>query len=99
MEVERGTNVERVEFEIRHHQMEIDQARDLAVTDMLKENSDETPADRIALSKADIILIYAIYQGGLKDFYVQYKSYVEECMKRRWKACDKPHWFLKRAID
>lgn len=96
--IERNLTEERV-FEIRHHQLEIDQARGLQVTDLLKEAYDESPAERVALSKADIILLYAIYQGGLKEFFQLYKEYVNDSIKRGWRACDKPHWFLKRSID
>ena len=65
------------------------------VTDLLKDSDEE----RIAISKADIILIFSIYEGGIIEFFNLYKKYIMECKQKRWKACDKPHWFLKRSID
>ena len=86
-------------FEIRHHQIETERARELKVTDLLKEYEGTPQAERIALSKADIILIYGLYENGVKEFFKLYKEYVEECSGKRYKACDKPHWYLKRSID
>lgn len=84
------------QFEIRHHQIEIDLAVELQVTDLLKDEDDE---NKIAISKADIILIFSIYKGGIIEFFELYKKYVSDCKHRRWRAVDKPHWFLKRSID
>ena len=39
------------EFEIRHHQIDIERAMELQVTDLLKDKDDE----QIAISKADIM--------------------------------------------
>lgn len=87
-------------FEIRHHQLPTQEARELQVTDLLKEDRElSNPADGIALSKADIILIYALYKGGIIEFFELYMEYVRVADKKRWKGCDKPHWFLKRSID
>ena len=86
---------EHKEFELRNHQIETDRALELQVTDLLKDADEE----RIAISKADLILIFTIYDDGIKEFFKLYKEYVEECKQRRWKAIDKPHWFLKRSID
>lgn len=83
------------EFELRNHQIETDRALELQVTDLLKDSDEE----RIAISKADIILIFSIYEGGIIEFFNLYKKYIMECKQKRWKACDKPHWFLKRSID
>lgn len=82
------------EFEIRHHQIEIEHAAELQVTDLLKEDD-----NNVAISKADLILIFALYRGGIIEFFELYKSYVVECQRKRWRACDKPHWYLKRLCD
>lgn len=92
-----NTNLMRPEFEIRHHQVEIEKAIELQITDLLKEGHEEK--DGISISKADIILVFALYKGGLIEFFELYKQYVSECQRRRWRACDKPHWFLKRLCD
>lgn len=92
-----NTNILKTEFEIRHHQIEIEKAMELQITDLLKEGQDER--DRISISKADIILIFALYKGGMIEFFELYKNYVADCQRRRWRACDKPHWFLKRLCD
>jgi len=84
------------EFEIRHHQVSIERGAELLVTDLLKDENDE---EQIAISKADIILIFSIYEGGIIEFFNLYKKYVNDCKEKRWRACDKPHWFLKRSID
>lgn len=91
------TNVVRTDFEIRHHQIEIEVAVELQITDLLKEGHQER--DGIPISKSDIILIFALYKGGMIEFFDLYKQYVTDCRERRWKACDKPHWFLKRLCD
>ena len=83
------------EFELRHHQIYIERADELKVTDLLKDTDEEG----IAISKADLILIFTIYDDGIKEFFKLYKEYVEECKQRRWKVIDKPHWFLKRNCD
>lgn len=83
------------EFEIRHHQIDIERAMELQVTDLLKDKDDE----QIAISKADIILIFSIYKGGMIEFFELYQKYVNECRQKRYKAISKPHWFLKRSID
>lgn len=83
------------EFEVRHHQILTERADELQVTDLFKDTDEE----EIAISKADIILIFTIYEDGIKEFFKLYKSYIEDCKQRRWKAVDKPHWFLKRSID
>ena len=86
---------EHKEFEIRHHQIEIDRAMELQVTDLLKDTDEE----KIAISKADLILIFSIYEGGVIEFFNLYKDYVNDCRQKRWKAVDKPHWFIKRKCD
>ena len=83
------------EFELRHHQIYIERADELKVTDLLKDTDEEG----IAISKADLILIFTIYDDGIKEFFRLYKNYIEECKQRRWRAVDKPHWFLKRNCD
>lgn len=83
------------EFELRHHQIYLERAMELQVTDLLKDSDDE----QIAISKADIILIFSIYKGGIIEFFELYKSYVNDCRQKRYKAVDKPHWALKRSID
>ena len=83
------------EFELRHHQIYIERADELKVTDLLKDTDEEG----IAISKADLILIFTIYDDGIKEFFKLYKKYIEECKQRRWNVIDKPHYFLKRSID
>ena len=82
-------------FELRHHQVEIDIATELQVTDLLKDKDERG----IAISKADLILIFSIYKGGVIEFFEIYKSYVIDCKQKRFRGCDKPHWFLKRLCD
>lgn len=83
------------EFEIRHHQIDIERALELQVTDLLKDKDDE----QIAVSKADIILIFSIYEGGIIEFFNLYRKYINDCRQKRFRAVDKPHWMLKRSID
>ena len=61
---------EHKEFELRNHQIETDRALELQVTDLLKDSDEE----RIAISKADIILIFSIYEGGIIEFFNLYKN-------------------------
>ena len=60
------------EFELRHHQIYIERADELKVTDLLKDTDEEG----IAISKADIILIFSIYEGGIIEFFNLYKKYI-----------------------
>lgn len=83
------------QFELRHHQIEIEIALELQVTDLLKDKDDIG----IAISKADIILIFSIYKGGIIEFFEIYKNYILDCKQKRFRAVDKPHWFLKRLCD
>lgn len=85
----------RGQFELRHHQIEIEIALELQVTDLLKDKDDIG----IAISKADIILIFSIYKGGMIEFFEIYKNYILDCKQKRFRAVDKPHWFLKRLCD
>lgn len=86
------------EFEIRHHQIETEIAMELQVTDLLKDTKDNDE-QQIAISKADIILIFSIYKGGMIEFFELYKQYVADCKQRRYRVVSKPHWMLKRLID
>lgn len=89
-------NNENYSFELRHHQIYIERAMELQVTDLLKDTDDE---ENIAISKADIILIFSIYKGGIIEFFELYKAYVNDCRQKHYRAVDKPHWRLKRSID
>lgn len=84
------------EFKLRHHQIYIERAMELQVTDLLKDTDDD---ENIAISKADIILIFSIYRDGIIEFFELYKNYINDCRQKRYRAVDLPHWFLKRSID
>ncbi|MGL4850961.1 MAG: hypothetical protein ACRC28_18900 [Clostridium sp.] len=87
--------VQQNSFEIRHHQIYIEVAENLKVTDLLRDSNE----DGIAISKADIILIFTLFEEGVKEYYRLYMQYVRECKDKRFRAVHKPHWHLKQLID
>lgn len=94
---ERNISVNGIVRELRHHQISYDVASRLTITDLLKDKDMDNAG--IAISKADIILIYALYTGGIKEFFELYQEYVRMGYEREWFAFSKPHWYLKSLCD
>lgn len=80
-------------FVLRANQMFTDDAIKLTVADMVKEQE----RSKNTLSKADIILIFAVY-GSLQEFYRVYREYLKECVDNKFKYCQPPHYYLKYQI-
>lgn len=80
---------------IRNHQLSLEDALEVTITDLLRDQDDKGTS----VSKADLILIFALYEGGIKEFYKLYKDYVLAGQKKNYFAIDKPHWFLKKLCD
>lgn len=88
---------ERTIIEARPHQIEFEKALDLQPIDLFK---DEDTQGRKLLSRADLILIYALYDGGLNQFLDEYKQYAKnENIEKGYKVVKKPHYYLKGIID
>lgn len=80
-------------FTLRANQMFTEDALKLTLVDMIKEQE----RNKNTLSKADIILICAVY-GSLQEFYRVYIGYVMECVECKYIYCQPPHYFLKYQI-
>ena len=89
--------MERLVIETRPHQIEVAKALKLQPIDLLK---DEDFQGRKLLSRADIILIFTLYTGGLDQFLEEYKEYIRnENEEKGYKFVKKPHDYLKSTID
>lgn len=81
--------------EARYYQLPIEEALNLNVIDLFKDNHN----DKRLISRADIILIYTLYNNDLNDFLEQYKSHVLILNKDRgYKFVPKPHYYLKDIL-
>ena len=84
-------------IEARPYQIEFEKALELQPIDLLK---DEDVQGRKLLSRADIILIFTLYTGGLDQFLEEYKEYIRnENEEKGYKFVKKPHYYLKSTID
>lgn len=79
----------------RQHQIKIEDAKNLRLIDLfIDEYNNEKQ-----LSRADLILIYTLYDNGLEDFLNDYWDYVDnEVSTKGYKVVNKPHYFLKSII-
>lgn len=79
----------------RPHQIKVEDARRLRLIDLfIDENNHEKQ-----LSRADLILIYTLYDNGLNDFFNDYLDYVEnEVDTKGYKVVNKPHFYLKSIL-
>lgn len=80
-------------FTLRANQMYTADAVKLTLADMVKEQE----RSKNTLSKADIILICAVY-GSLQEFYRVYRDYLSECVDNNFLYCQPPHYYLKYQI-
>lgn len=90
---------DKIAFEVpivpRNHQIKVEDARKLRIIDLFTEEYNNEKQ----LSRADLILIYTLYDGGLQDFLYEYLEYVErEVETKGYKVVNKPHFYLKSAI-
>lgn len=76
--------------EKRHSQEETDKLKSLELVDLLGHNG-------YGLSKADIVLIYSLY-NDLREFYNIYMKSVQYAINNNYKYSYKPHWFLKKIL-
>lgn len=81
-------------FALRTNQMYTADAMTLTIFDMVKEQE----RSKNTLSKADIILICAVY-GNLQEFHKYYIDYVNDCARRDYIYCQPPHYYLKYQIN
>ena len=80
----------------KNYQLTVEDARSLRLIDLF---TDTDSCGYKHLSRSDLIIIYALYENGLNDFFKDYKKYVEECVsKKNYKVVQKPHYFLKNLI-
>ena len=92
-----NTYTTRERFELRPHQIMVEDARLLRPIDLLQ---DEDNNGRKLLSRADLILIFTLYPNGITEFLDEYLEYVEnEVVEKGYKAVNKPHYYLKNIID
>lgn len=79
----------------RNHQIKVEDARKLRIVDLFAEEYNGEKQ----LSRADLILIYTVYDEGLQDFLYEYLEYVEkEVETKGYKVVNKPHFYLKSII-
>ena len=90
---------DRQQFEVpvvpRQHQIKVEDAKNLRLIDLfIDEYNNEKQ-----LSRADLILIYTLYDNGLEEFLNDYWDYVDhEIETKGYKVVNKPHYFLKSII-
>ena len=80
----------------RGYQIRVEDALNLKPYDLMMNGDD----GRVHLSKADVILIYTMFKGGIIEFYDKYIEHVKEMVKENgYVVVPKPHYFLKNIID
>lgn len=84
-------------IEARYYQIEVEKALELKEIDLLK---DEDAQGKKYLSRADLILIFTLYRGGISEFLQEYKEYVNHSKdEKAYVVVNKPHYYLKSVID
>lgn len=79
----------------RQHQIKVEEARELRLIDLFIDEGNHEKQ----LSRADLILIYSLYEDGLKEFLDDYFDYVErEVDTKGYKVVNKPHFYLKSTV-
>lgn len=82
--------------EPRYYQLTIEDALNLKIIDLFQDT--DTQGQRF-LSRADLILIFYLYEQGLTEFLDDYKNYVIEMQNSKgYKVINKPHYYLKSII-
>lgn len=82
--------------EPRYYQIRVEEALNFNMVDLFK---DEGEGGNKLLSRADLLLIFTIFKGGIEEFLNEYKKYViEEKDKKGYVVVQKPHFFLKNLL-
>lgn len=93
---ERTVNYQQTIVEARPYQIATEDALKLRVIDLFQ---DEDAQGYRLLSRADIILIFTLYKGGMEEFLEDYLKYVEMLRDERgYRFVPKPHHYLKNLI-
>ncbi|GAA0071782.1 hypothetical protein UT300003_33070 [Clostridium sardiniense] len=80
----------------RNYQIRVEDALNLKPYELMSSGDD----GRVHISKADIILIYTMFKGGIMEFYDNYISFVNEMIREKgYVVVPRPHYFLKNIID
>lgn len=83
-------------YEMKHYQMTVEDALKMDVIDLFQ---DEDIQGHRILSRADLILVFTLYKGGLEQFLDDYKEYVRTMQKERgFRFVNKPHHYLKNLL-
>lgn len=83
-------------MEARYYQVSVEEALGMNIIDLFQ---DEDNSGHKLISRADIILIYTLYSGGMEEFLEDYKKYVRQMVTERgYKFVRKPHYYLKNLL-
>ncbi|MEG0296728.1 MAG: hypothetical protein RR620_08410 [Clostridium sp.] len=83
--------------EIRPYQINFKEACELKVIDLF--NDTDVNSNQRLLSRADLVLIFSLYDNGLKEFLGEYRKYISDLNEKKgYTAVPKPHYFLKNIL-
>lgn len=83
-------------LEARYYQISYEEAIALNKIDLFGDGEKD---ELKHLSRADLILIYSLYDGGIDEFLEDYKSYAMDSKSAKgYKFVNKPHYYLKNRI-